>query len=608
MRQRRRRTRPLHRRARLSRGGFTVARAARQWYLVQDQPLHVSDMRKELEQRGYRNFSPFDDRPFETLDREDLIRPIGYALHGFHNHDIQRSLRTGALLLRDEVGYRPWIELRQLAERRYDAQLYVLYHRWQLIHMCDVLQMLQLRSPLSHLSEGLDAYLERRAAVAAVPTVVPRDRLAEEASAARRLELLLLRVQNVFLPGVRGGRYRGGPVIGLTEEAADWARDRRRRFDASAEARAVRTDASELAATVEQLTIRGNQLDPNRDVFVLLDGMRRRYVERLRGDARRAWDFYDAARVLTRWHYELTGKRLPDVDEVFDLGGGQWKEQRYGTRRPANDRSALPALLDDFGLYPYRVELLGEGESELVALEEILDYGYGLRFERLGILTTDLGGSDVPAAARRMLSSLRRYANYFLLVLDNEGTAREMVDELLRADVIEGIPDKRRQKAVRDALAEMREQTFATDEQRMAALRKARSRGTELDQAPGEAPEHVLWKDNLEADNFTADELLVVLEGCAAEAGVQDWHLSLEALQQLLSDPQENRAIASVLVGAAADHGLVISKPDLARALARFAVDHPELGDRERPILELARHLVMLTMADRQVRGHLRER
>lgn len=52
--------------------------------------------------------------------------------------------------------------------------------------------------------------------------------------------------------------------------------------------------------------------------------------------------------------------------------------------------------------------------------------------------------------------------------------------------------------------------------------------------------------------------------------------------------------------------GARISKPDLARELARYALAHPEYEGGTRPLLVLAEHLVRLSGADRRLRGSLR--
>jgi hypothetical protein len=68
------------------------------------------------------------------------------------------------------------------------------------------------------------------------------------------------------------------------------------------------------------------------------------------------------------------------------------------------------------------------------------------------------------------------------------------------------------------------------------------------------------------------------------------------------------RGMARVVLEAAEaqDPSFKPRKPDLARALARYAVEHPGGAGAERPILALAEHLVRLTHAGRQLRGELR--
>jgi hypothetical protein len=51
--------------------------------------------------------------------------PVAYALHGsVWRDEVHHYLDLGALLIRDEVGYRPWAGLREEAQERFDADLW----------------------------------------------------------------------------------------------------------------------------------------------------------------------------------------------------------------------------------------------------------------------------------------------------------------------------------------------------------------------------------------------------------------------------------------------------------------------------------------------------
>jgi hypothetical protein len=269
----------------------------------------------------------------------------------------------------------------------------------------------------------------------------------------------------------------------------------------------------------------------------------------------------------------------------------------------------LPVILEEYGIYPWRVQLIGEGDSEITALRFILKEGYGLSFERLGIAVTDMGGADVPENAERLLSTFRGYANYFLLIFDNEGRAAELTEALVRAEVIEGVGEKQR-KAIRDEAAQAAKQ-IQDRAARRRALRAALDRANDLSQVPGAAPEFVLWKDNFEADNFTTGEICRVLEDFAEEIGLQNFALTVEEIEAEKTTRQnrEGKAIASVALDVAGqkDSGFRLSKPEFARRLAQFALSNPELSGKQRPILALADHLVQLTWADRRLIGELRE-
>ena len=113
-------------------GAFNYSRAVREWAFVQAPLRSLPDFRKAATARGLMaDGSPYDTSAWETLDREDLLPPVAYALHGFWSHDQREHLARGDLIIREERGYVAWEELRAEADRRGDALnptgLYVLY-------------------------------------------------------------------------------------------------------------------------------------------------------------------------------------------------------------------------------------------------------------------------------------------------------------------------------------------------------------------------------------------------------------------------------------------------------------------------------------------------
>jgi hypothetical protein len=594
---------------------FSFSRAVREWCFVQLPLLDVARFRKEAKSRGLSDLGLFDRDAWETLDREEILVPVAYARHGMWQHDMVGCLADGDLAVREEVSYRPWAQLCEEAEAiGQDAAPQVLYHHWQLFWLTELQDCLTPAVAWSQLGEGLDDFFAARAKIGAVPDPLPLAELRAAAERWRRTELLLVRVQNVFYPGERGGpgrtRWTGGVIPGLTEDAAEWAIEQARTLDYGALAAECGVDADQLKEQYEQLVYTGLHIDPTSGVFELLDQVNRSSRERLRGDALRALDFYDAARILRSWHQRLTGgDPLPDVDEYRGPNSTEVKLRRYGTRDVRGNQAVLPILLEEHGLYPWRVQLIGEGASEIAALKVILAAGYGLSFERLGIAVTDMGGSDIPEKTEQLLASFRGYANYFLLVFDNEGRAEELIQTLMRAEVIEG-PGEEQRKAIRKEAARAAKQV-KDPHARATALRAALEEANSLTQAPGAAPEFVLWKDNFEADNFTVGELCQVIEAFALEIGLEGFALDADELNTKLQRAQqdEGKAIASTVLDAASDQDsrFFLSKPEFAERLARFALENPELQEgKRRPILELAEHLVQLTWADRRLAGMLR--
>jgi hypothetical protein len=596
-------------------GRFTFSRAVREWCFVQLPLIELSNFRDQAKDRGLDNLGLMSREPWETLDREGLLVPVAYARHASWKQDQIGCLDDGDLKVREEVGYLSWEEQAEEAEGLHGEQagLQVLYCHWQLLWLAELQRHLSPVVPWGNLGDGLDTFFAMRGRCAASPEPSTVEDLLARAQSRRSRELLLIRVQNVFFPFERGdprhSNWLGTYVPGLTEDADEWAMEQLRTFDFSALAKECEVNADELKGIYDRLVFDGLAIDPTKQLFELLDQIRRSRRERLTGPARLALDFYDAARVIRSWHAHLTEEQLPDINERLGSNGTEYTERHYGTLDVRGNRAVLPILLEDFGLYPWRVNLIGEGDSELAALREILEHGYGLTFETLGIAVVDMGGADIPAKAERLLGAMRGYVNYFLIVFDNEGRARELIDALVRSKVIEGVSEERRKAILSQAAAAAKQIDDA--EARREALQVARKRSTELEQEPGEAPEFVLWRESFEADNFSIEELLGVLHAYADEAEIGELRLSLEDVERALAEQESGSAgakgIASTMleITEKQDERFRLSKPEFARRLARFALEHADYQGRRRPILDLAEHLIQLTWADRRLGGEL---
>jgi hypothetical protein len=586
-------------------GSFDYARAFREWSFVQVQTLNLGGFQSAAINRGVLQFAA-GPQTWEALDREGLLPPVAYCLNTNCDHDAQALLDEGALLVRDSVGYIPWADLEVQAVER-GTRFHPLYSHWQLLTLAALDHALRPPIRWADLADGLDGFEAARTAAAARP--IARDELLELALRHRREELLLTRTQNFFMPRIRGGRYRAGRIVGLTDDAADWVDQLEEQFDFAGAATECGISADDLAHSYRDLVARGARIDPLHAWFDLADQTKRTQREKVRGLALLALDHYDGARVLRGWHSCIAEEPLADISERH---GAEVLQRMYGSADIRGNRAVLPGLLEYFGLYPWRVQLVCEGPGEVAILDAILD-AWGLNLERLGIHSVVIGTADIPENAELLLAAVRSYANYYFLLFDNEGRARELIIELQRGGVIEGISDEQRRRALAQALEAARVETYASEEERRAHLLAAQERARAIEGEPGQAPEFFIWTENIEADNFGLEELIAVVEAEAATAGIDGFTLDTKTIrteQHAERSRPKPRGLGRIILEAAerAEPPYVLSKVDFDRALGRFAVAHPERGGTQRKVVALAEHLVQLTVADRRLAGELRRR
>ena len=357
-----------------------------------------------------------------------------------------------------------------------------------------------------------------------------------------------------LLPRITG-RYRSPsfiPELGR-RDPVDWTREQQREFDYQGAADECEITAADLARLYEHLVHRGEQIDPLHRWFALADQVREDRLEDLSGDALAAVDHYRAARVIRGWHSRLDDTEpLPDVNELRHGRAETHRINRrlYGVSEIRGNRGALPGILERLGLYPWRVQLFVEGPSEREILTVLLEEGYGTSFERMGIQLHSLGGAGIPKKTDRLLGAVRTYANYYLLIFDDEGTVPRLVDELRRAGHV-------------DQDVEVR-----------------------------------IWNESLEADNFTIPEICREVRRFAREEGVNSFRITTAEVRR--SYEAGSKGLAEVVVKLAGERNVPLKKPDLARRLGQLALRRPELADTRRPILDVAEHLMRLAAASRR--------
>ena len=186
---------------------------------------------------------------------------------------------------------------------------------------------------------------------------------------------------------------------------------------------------NDVRAEYEWFAHRAQSSDPAEGLYELLRLQPRRDAERQRGSRRAALDLYDAAEAFRRFHRDLMNELLPDADQ---LRRGDGEPRRLG-REPAQLVDALRRTR----LYPHRLHIVAEGETEVRVVQRLFEAFAGRPWEGAGIEITDLGG-DKLEGSRAMLEGFGVYANSVVLLLDNENDAQRVTTRLQQAG---SIPD-----------------------------------------------------------------------------------------------------------------------------------------------------------------------
>lgn len=469
----------------------------------------------------------------EWLDKQGALRPIGFLTDpgGAPTLHSERFTRWDRYA-RDTWGH-PTID--------------ALYSPWQLLYLDSAVNG---RYASVDLAEYLDTQLD----------VTPKPRSLWRRIAKRSLQewkrldetwhptiLLLTRIQNRYFPGVRGTL--------ITAPGDDPYRREIASFDPHAVAAEFGMSGDDIRAMYEWLSFRGTVLDPAKSWFPIFRSLSYREQERFTGMLRRAHDYYDAAAMLRRWYRDMTGEILPDSDELAASPDARptWLGHE---RRMTYDRQDVRRFLDHHGVYPNRVHVLVEGDTEEAVLEKIILAFRPAGPSAIGVKIEPFAG--VGNVTDRLLQ-ISSYAREAVLVADNEGDLARTVETLQKSGDLENLH-----------------------------LR--------------------LCAKNFEEDNLSIDELVDVAHAAAKAQGVE---ISLTPEQLRLRQADEQRArgrnargLASLLTQMLKDPAVGpvrLSKVDLGKAIAQFLLDmlaeaeDPEAIIEARPILKLGADIVRVT-------------
>jgi hypothetical protein len=173
----------------------------------------------------------------------------------------------------------------------------------------------------------------------------------------------------------------------------------------------------------------GHSSDPLFHWFVLLQIINDAKKKRLTKKALLAQEYYNLARMVQSFIYDLTKEKMPDPDDSMNGAGGKWKPKKYGTPFDYNSKQTRNRILYDYlATEPYRIALIYEGDTEDYVIKSIFDALY-VDQDRDGIFLHNAEGQG----------NIQQYVNSFaplakaneidiFIILDREARWKKIID------------------------------------------------------------------------------------------------------------------------------------------------------------------------------------
>jgi hypothetical protein len=471
-----------------------------------------------------RGLKSLDREQLERWDEQGMVSPLCFVRGRWTNWHLSSPYPLNRIEFRDEVSFRPWAEYEFRPDDEREAEITALYSEWQLLYVGAAEDATHTAVPAEVLLDGGERLVKWAESL----------RWFFEANAEAGSALhgtwsatirLLLRLQARYWPFVHGrGVLLRDPETLEQVDPVDLEYDT---WTAEDIATQLSVDREQLEALYDYLGWRGRALDPAFRVYDLLRLEPRHLREAQKGHGRLALDYFDAAEMVRRFHRELTGELLPDVDQDPPAFGEAPEPREF-----ARDPKELQASLRRHGLYPHKLHIVAEGETEVRVVVRLFEAFAARDWDGSGLEITDLGGDRLDTS-RPMLAGFGVYADTVALLLDNENDVERVTKQIRASGLVPGLEVK-------------------------------------------------LCKPNLEEENFTAGELIALTAGIARSRGVE-LRLTEDQLKAAMDKRNagggRRKGMASVLVSLARspEHGPVrIDKPELGEAMAATILEEIE--------------------------------